>query len=78
MRQTIISFTPGLKEAHARAQRLANDKQDAQGVWEHVGRYGYPEGDIPARHSFKVQSLNRPDPDTKEWALVACVDPEGV
>ena len=76
-RQMAMAFAPGIEAAQARAQRLANEKQDAQGVWEHVGCYGRPEGDIEARHTFKVQSLNKPDPPA-EWALVACVDPEGV
>ena len=74
-RQLIISLTPGIKEAIARAQRMANDKNEAQGVWEHVGCYGYPSGDIPARHTFKVIALSKPDPDTKVWALVATADP---
>lgn len=59
------------------AQRQANKTREAFGVWEHVGQYGHAWGDIPARHTFKAQSFNRPDPDAS-WALVACVDPEGV
>lgn len=66
------------REAAAhRAQQLANERQEAFGVWVHVGCYGRPGGDIPARHDFKVQTFNKPDP-ADEWVLVACVDPEGV
>jgi hypothetical protein len=66
------------KDAAAqRAQQLANSHHEAYGVWEHVGLYGHPWGDIEARHTFRVQSFNRVDPDSA-WALVVCVDPEGV
>lgn len=73
----LLRFPFKIEEALQRAQRLANDKHDAHGVWEHVGSFGYPSGDIPARHTFKVQSLNKPDP-TDDWVLVATCDPEGV
>lgn len=76
-RLTIISLTPGLTEAVNRAQRIANETGNAHGVWEHVGSYGLPTGDVPARHTFRVVSFNRPDMPN-DWALVACVDPEGV
>lgn len=73
----LLRFPFSMEEAVRRAQLLANEKETAHGVWEHVGRYGDPSGDIPARHTFKVQSLNRPDPDSA-WALVATCDPDGV
>ena len=75
MTTPIISFTPGLDAALARARRLATDRQEAMGVWEHVGLYGQLGGDTPSTHAFKVQPLARPDPPDV-WALVACVDPE--
>lgn len=74
IRQTVLSVAPGLDDAVKRAQRQADEKHEAYGVWEHVGLYGYECGDIPARHTFRTQSFNRPDP-SNEWALVACVDP---
>lgn len=77
MARLIISLTPGIEDAKARAQRLANERNEAHGVWEHVGLYGLPSGDIPARHTFKVEPFSKPEPGA-EWALVACADPAGV
>jgi hypothetical protein len=74
-RPQIISLTPGKEDAIKRAQRQANETKQAHGVWEHVGLYGRPEGDVAARHVFKTQSFDKPDPP-EEWALVAAVDPE--
>jgi hypothetical protein len=65
------------KKIFAFAQRRANTEQTAMGIWRHVGDYGNPSGDIPARVTLKVLDLNRPDP-AKDWALIATVDPEGV
>lgn len=56
------------------AQRQANKHNEPYGVWEHVGDYGKPSGDIAARHTFKAQALSRPDPDD-QWAMLAIVDP---
>ncbi len=71
----IISLTPGMNDAIQRAQRQANASKEPFGVWEHVGLYGYPGGDIPARHTFKTQAFSQSDPGNI-WALVACVDPD--
>ena len=62
-------------EAVAAAQRLANRSAEPWGVWEHVGDYGRPSGDIAARHTFLLRRLSTPDP-ASDYALVACVDPE--
>jgi hypothetical protein len=72
-----MTLPASLEDMVKLAQRRANDTKEAHGVWEHVGLYGYASGDIPARHTFRTQSFNRPEPDNA-WALVACVDPEGV
>jgi hypothetical protein len=61
--------------AMARAQQQANAKREAFGVWEHVGQYGLPAGDLAARHTFTTRPFSKPDP-ADDWALVACVDPE--
>jgi hypothetical protein len=74
-RQLIISLTPGKDDAIARAQRQANETVKTHGVWEHVGLYGGVHGDIPARHVFKTQPFDKPDPPDV-WALIAAVDPE--
>jgi hypothetical protein len=73
--ERIISFTPGIEATVRRAQRMANLKGEPYGVWEHVGLYGHPSGDIRGQHTFKILAFSRPDPEDV-YALVACVDPE--
>jgi hypothetical protein len=65
----------GKQVAMQSAQRRANLEKRPFGVWEHVGLYGKPEGDTPARHSFRVQPLEFQDPPD-DWTMVAAVDPE--
>lgn len=60
---------------YQQAQERANKTGKPMGVWEHVGDYGKPSGDIPARHTFSVRPLDAKDPDP-DWALVATADPE--
>lgn len=69
----IISLTPGLAEAQARAERLANEEGQAMAVWEHVGLYGGVTGDIPARHTFRVMPLD--DDPANVWAMVGIARP---
>lgn len=57
------------------AQKLADNSQTPYGVWEHVGVYGRPNGDLLAQHTFMVRDLRRPDPHPC-WALVECADPK--
>lgn len=71
--QTAID-TQGRAGAETRARKLADTHQTPMGIWEHVGDYGDPSGDIPARGTFTVRPLSRPDPG-REWALIATVDP---
>lgn len=60
-----------------RAKELANKNGVAYGVWEHVGLYGQLGGDDSATHALRIRSLNEPDP-SDSWALIACIDQDGV
>lgn len=67
--------TQGRAGAFTRAQKLATMRQCPMGVWEHVGSYGHPSGDVPARGTYTVRPLDSHDPGAV-WALVGTVDPE--
>lgn len=61
-------------EALLLGQQRADSLGEPVGIYEHVGDYGRPEGDIPGRHDYKVVQFSRPDP-ASEWALIASADP---
>lgn len=63
-----------LSEALAAAQARANSTGRDLEVWEHVGDYGNPTGDIPARHTFTIQLTQVDKPN--DWAMIAIVRPE--
>lgn len=64
-----------LEQAMQTAQACANRSAKPMGIWEHVGDFGHPAGDIPARGSFMVRALDLHDPP-RGWALVGTADPE--
>lgn len=59
--------------AYARAQRKANETRTKHEVWEHVGDYGRPTGDIPARHVYRVLPSGAEPGDG--WAMIAIAEP---
>ena len=64
-------------DALALGQKRADSLKEPVGIYEHVGDYGRPGGDIPGLHVYKVVPFSRPDPP-REWALIACADPTEV
>lgn len=70
-------FGPNKEQAFQLAQLRANSTSKPCGVWEHVGDYGRPGGDIEARHTFSVRSLDLPDLP-RDWALIGTADPDEV
>jgi hypothetical protein len=57
-----------------RAQRRADHEGEKFEVWEHVGDYGRPGGDIPARHTFRVLPFESEPGDG--WAMIAIAEPK--
>ena len=74
MSERDMSYPFGRESVEAFAKRQAAKHGEPYGIWEHVGLYGQPTGDIEARHTFKAVALSKPDP-SGEWALVSTVDP---
>lgn len=70
-----LPFGQSKEAAYELAQKRANATRKPFGVWEHVGDYGRPGGDIPARHTYMVRPLDQPDP-VRDWALIGTADPE--
>lgn len=60
-------------DAIAKAQDMANRLQCVVTVHEHVGLYGQPGGDIPARRHFRLTRGRTQLGD--EYAVTAIVDP---
>lgn len=63
------------EEAFAVAQQRANDTRRRFDVYEHVGDYGRPGGDIEATHDYMVRSSTLPPP-ASTWAFIATADPQ--
>lgn len=60
-------------DALAKAQALADRIQRAVDVYQHVGLYGQPGGDIEARHHFRLRWGKTTLGD--DFALVAIAHP---
>jgi hypothetical protein len=66
-------------EAYTLAQRRANATRERFEVFEHVGDYGRPGGDIEAQHTYRVVRAGIEKDSLVErgvWALVAIAEPE--
>lgn len=61
-------------EALKLAQELADLRRRTYEVYEHVGHYGRPGGDIEATHEYRVVPGDR-DTGRLTWALVAVIEP---